>query len=157
MSIGDEFDKTPGRSIYIDGQEIVRILSRRIPSGTRLQLRWRSATLKPLQGIRLKVYDGGTLTSSENETLKDIVLWHDTAPQSVDFVCNTKTTADVKVWNCWRDDRGVTQAWVLNASMRVSDTGPNSFLVECNSHNNVTFTDSVFELIFAEESKAVDS
>lgn len=82
--------------------------------------------------------------------LNNVVLWRDTAPDEAVFVCHSRKVAELRVWNCWRDDRGVMQAWIGNAGMRVSELDTNAVRVECNSRSEVTFSDLVFDLVFEE-------
>jgi hypothetical protein len=91
---------------------------------------------------------GGTIVV-DNKELKDVVLWRDTAPHEMTIVCKSDRRAELRVWNCWRDDRGTIQAWVGNSGMSVQpgDDG-NRMTIECNSQPTVTFEDLVFELAF---------
>ncbi len=82
--------------------------------------------------------------------LKDVVLWRDTAPDESVFVCHSKKVAELRIWNCWRDDRGVMQAWIGNAGMRVRESSLNIMTVECNARPEVTFSDLVFDLVLEE-------
>jgi len=92
---------------------------------------------------------GGSLSLGDVD-LNDFVLWRDTAPNESVFDCRSKKSVELRIWNCWRDDRGVMQAWVGNAGMRVSESSSNVMTVECNSRPEVTFQDLVFDLVFEE-------
>jgi hypothetical protein len=98
---------------------------------------WRTARETPVQGICMKVKSGKLLLGEED--FDDLVLWRDTAPDETVFVCRAKKKAELCVWNCWRDDRGVMQAWIGNAGMRLSESGSNTIRVESNSRSEVTF------------------
>jgi hypothetical protein len=146
MTFAQEFAKNQGRPLVLDGQEIVPMIRRSVRPGSKIRVIWRSARSLPIQGIRLKV-QGGNLSMGEAD-LNNVVLWRDTAPDETEFVCHATNPAELRIWNCWRDDRGVMQAWVGNAAMRVVESGPNSVAVACNARQEVTFADLVFDVIF---------
>jgi len=79
---------------------------------------------------------------------KDIVLWADTSPAEVLITCDGKGLKAVSLWNCWRNDLGVTQAWVGNAAMMIQDVRPGVVRIRCNSRPEVTFQDLIFEIQF---------
>jgi hypothetical protein len=86
-----------------------------------------------------------------NGAMDDVVLWRDTAPDNVDLVClSADAGAELRVWNCWRDERGTMQAWIGNAGIRAVHTSADSVTLECNSRPEVTFDDLVFDLVFDE-------
>jgi len=115
----------------------------------RVRVVWRTVRAVPVQGIRIKVA-GGKLATAGQPDLSDIVLWSDTAPGDTVFVCRSKQPVELRIWNCWRDQRGVMQAWVGNAGMRVVDSGNGSITVACNARDEVTFADLVFEVVCEE-------
>lgn len=57
---------------------------------------------------------------------------------------------ELSLWNCWRDDRGATQAWVGNSGMIVEELGGGVLRFRCNSRPEVTFEDLVFDVVFDE-------
>lgn len=149
MTFAEEFAKNQGKPISVGGREAVPMWRRTVSPGCRVRVIWRIARPVPLQGIRLKI-QGGKLSMGDQPDANNVVLWRDTAPDETVFVCHAKETAELRVWNCWRDDRGVMQAWVGNAAMRAVDSGPNAVTLECNARQNVTFADLVFDLFFEE-------
>jgi hypothetical protein len=149
MTFAQQFAKSQGQPLVVDGQEVVPIVRRTLRPGVRVRVTWRSARPLPVQGIRMKV-QGGKLAMEGQGDLSDIVLWRDTAPDETVFVCHAKKPAELRIWNCWRDDRGVMQAWVGNAAMRVVELGRNSVAVACNSRQEVTFSDLEFDVVFEE-------
>ena len=146
MTFAEEFARNQGQPICLDGQDVVPMLRRPVWPGCRIRVIWRSARPLPVQGIRMKV-QGGKLSMGEAD-FGDVVLWRDTAPNETVFVCHATKAAELRIWNCWRDARGVMQAWVGNAAMRAIESGPNAVTVECNSRPEVTFADLVFDVIF---------
>lgn len=146
MTFAQEFAKNQGQPLIVNGQEVVPMMRRTVLPDSRIRVIWRSARPLPVQGIRIKV-QGGKLSMGGTE-LNEVVLWRDTAPDETVFVCHAKKPAELRIWNCWRDDRGVMQAWVGNAAMRVVESGPNSVSVACNARQEVTFADLVFDVTF---------
>jgi hypothetical protein len=139
MTFAEEFARTQGKPIDVGGRSVVAMLRHQVHAGDRVRVVWRRSVDAPIQGIRIKL-QGGTLTIDGKE-LADVVLWHDTAPRESVIVCNAKQSAELRVWNCWRDDRGVMQAWVGNAGMRVEKVADDKLTAECNSRPEVTFED----------------
>lgn len=148
MTFAEEFAKNHGQAIAVGGHEVVPMLRRVVRPGCRIRVIWTRAAPVPVQGIRMKV-QGGKL-SMDGADLRDVVLWRDTAPDESVFVLHSKSVAELRIWNCWRDDRGVMQAWVGNAGMRTRESGPNVITVECNARSEVTFADLVFDIMFEE-------
>ncbi|WP_162940313.1 hypothetical protein [Gryllotalpicola protaetiae] len=90
-----------------------------LPTDTsRMTIRFRSAIPHPPQGFRLRIR-GGALGIESTRT-DDVVLWQDTAPNEirVQIAWESKQGRSLRIWNTWRVN-GVTQAWLLNAAMRV--------------------------------------
>ena len=144
MTFSEEFTKSRGEPFVYDGQRIVQMIKQSVQPGSRVSVTLRNAIATPVQGIRLKL-QGGSLRLGQNE-LKDVVLWRDTAPDESVFVCCAKKESELRVWNCWRDNRGVTQAWVGNAAIRTEQVTPARVRAACNSRPEVTFADLVFDL-----------
>jgi hypothetical protein len=146
MTFAEDFAKNHGQPLMVNGQEVVPMVRRAVRPGARIRVIWRSARSLPVQGIRIKVQDGKLSVAGAH--LNDVVLWRDTAPDETVLDCHVKKPTEVRIWNCWRDDRGVTQAWVGNAAMRVVESGPDSISVACNASQEVTFSDLVFDVMF---------
>jgi len=144
MTFSEDFAKNQGRPIVFGGRTLEPMLRRTVAPETRVRVVWRSAAEVPVQGIRMKL-QGGSLILGDTE-LKDVVLWRDTAPDESVFVCRSKRATELRIWNCWRDERGVTQAWIGNAGMRTTEFAAGIIAVECNSRPEITFRDLVFDL-----------
>jgi len=80
-----------------------------------------NATADPAQGLRLKVDKGSVVV--DGRKYKDVVLWADSAPADVEVTCDTgkNSTAELRVWNCWKEDDGVMQAWLGDAGMVIDE------------------------------------
>lgn len=146
MTFAEQFAQSQGMPIEYEGGLVHAILRREARSGSRVRLRWISAIDSPMQGISISV-KGGTLKVAGTKA-KDLVLWRDSAPDDVEIECSGRNIREILVWNCWRDDRGVTHAWIGNAGMHLDETDVNRVRVRCNSQTAVTFEDLVFDLIF---------
>jgi hypothetical protein len=92
---------------------------------------------------------GGALVVN-GQQLTNAVFWHDTAPAEVTVEVVGKRPAELQVWNCWRDERGTTQAWIGNAGLIVEEIGGGADVVRirANSAPDLTFEDLVVELSF---------
>lgn len=148
MTFAEQFAQSQGKPIECGGQIVHAIYRREASSGLKLRLRWVSGVDSPLQGVSISVKKG--LLKVAGTKAKDIVLWRDSAPSDVTIECSGKGVHELLVWNCWRDDRGATQAWVGNAGMQLDATRANAIRVKCNSRSLVTFEDLVFDLVLEE-------
>lgn len=88
---------------------------------------------------------GSRIQALYSEPLDDVVLWTDTMPQSVVLQCLTTKLSELRVWNYWRDERNVTQAWIGNAGMVIEESNGLKRLL-CNSPHELTFWGHVLEL-----------
>jgi hypothetical protein len=85
------------------------------------------------QGLRIKVRGG--LVELNGEALDDVVLWSDTAPETVllRFVpAKAKGPMTVRFWNAWRDTSGTMQAWIGNAGMLVETQDDGTTVLRCS-------------------------
>lgn len=146
MTFAEQFRQSQGKPIDVDGALVQSIYERSASKGLRIVLRWECSIAAPTQGVSISC-KGGTLRVAET-TAKDIVLWADTSPAEVLVTCDGSGVKGVSLWNCWRDDRGVTQAWVGNAAMMIQDLRPGVVRMRCNSRPEVTFQDLIFEIQF---------
>lgn len=147
MTFAEEFARAHGNPIEAGGRTVVSILRHPVRSGDQVRIVWRKSIPSPVQGIRLKL-QGGSL-AIDGVKFADVVLWRDTAPHESVIVCNaSRSTGELRVWNCWRDDRGVMQAWVGNSGMVVEERDARALRVLCNCRSEVTFADLVFDMEF---------
>lgn len=143
MSFSEEFIRTQGQPIDVDGHPVVGILRHQVQEGDRVRISWRRWIATPVQGISLGLH-GGSI-SVDGRKHFDIVLWRDTSPDETVLVCNQ--SGELRMWNCWRIHHDVIQAWVGNAGMRVHKVSDDRVIAECNSRTEVTFQDLVFEIV----------
>ena len=148
MTFGEQFARGHGQPIQIDGHTVQMIYRREAHRGLTLRVRWVRRVDAPVQGISVSI-KGGTLQVADSRA-KDVVLWADTAPDEVILRCDGRNVREISLWNCWRDGRHVTQAWVGNAGMMVEERDAGALRFHCNSRPEVTFEDLVFDVEFEE-------
>jgi hypothetical protein len=142
---GEEFIRSQGAPFDHDGRLVYATYRRIISPRTVLRVEWQRSRPSPVQGIGLMVKGGPLLIAGQR--LREPILWRDTAPDKVLVAWEQAKDGELKVWNCWRDHRGTTQAWVGNAGMLVEDTGA-TVILRCNSRPQVTFEDLIVGLTF---------
>lgn len=144
-TFGEMFIKSKGQPLEIDGRVVHGIYRREVTVGQAFRLRFIQSVSHPVQGVSLGVKRG--VIQVNDVEAKDMVLWCDNAPDDITFVCKKgRGTREFTIWNCWRDERGVNQAWIGNAGMLIEEIRPGIVRFKCNSRPNVTFGDLVFEL-----------
>lgn len=107
-----------------------------------------AAKLSPVQGLHLKIR-GGALEANGVEAT-NMVLWRDTAAVIVDVkVRPTSGTPSLKLWNIWRVNSDVVQAWVGNSAMRIEEgQDSNSMVLRCSDGEGpADFDDLVVRLM----------
>lgn len=145
MTFGERFIENRGKAIEVDGESVVPALRYTVSQDDHVRIIFRRCVSEPVQGICL-LLKGGSLEFNGRD-FKQPVVWRDTAPDETGLICKTKKPRELLIWNCWRDDRQVMQAWIGNAGMRITKSADQRFTIECNSRPEVTFKDLVFDLI----------
>jgi hypothetical protein len=122
-TLGERFMESKGEPLDVDGQTVIAMYQRTVNQGQRVSFRAKVGVTAPVQGVCLKLSKG--LIRINRQDLKDVVLWLDTAPELLEFSCHPKgrLPVDLKVWNCWRDEIGTTQAWIGNSGMIADEAG----------------------------------
>lgn len=144
MTFGERFIQSQGKQFEHEGQMVHAGYRLKSAAPLGLRLRWIRCIDSPTQGVSISV-KGGHLAVAATTT-KRLVLWRDTAPDEVAIRWVGKGLRELVLWNCWRDERGVTQAWIGNAGMLVDDLGAGVLRLRCNSRSAVTFEDLVVEI-----------
>jgi len=131
-TLAERFIAQDGAPLEVNGQTVVNIYRRVVCEGQKISVRARTTMTVPSQGIRMKLSNGVIRINDQN--LKEVVIWIDTAPEVFEFSCHPKTgpSSELKVWNCWRDAYGIVQAWVGNAGMVVEEADDRVTL-ECST------------------------
>ena len=145
LNLSEMFAQNQGEPVHVDSRLVHSIYRRTVHSNECLRLDIVSARDAPPQGVRMKLKTGKVQIPG-HEPLSDIVLWTNTAPKSVVFKCLTRQPSELRIWNCWRDDRNVMQAWIGNAGLVLEETGKGVVRLSCNSRHELTFQDLVLEL-----------
>lgn len=140
----EEFEASRGAPIDVDGRRVHAVYRRPVKDGNRFVLRWVRAAPSPVQGVSLSA-KGGRLRVN-TASARDIVVWKDNTPDEIAFVCEGHGIKELEVWNCWKDERGTTHAWLGNAGMLIEEVEPGVLRLRCNSRSDITFDDLVFEL-----------
>ena len=150
MDLAQRFIEAKGGPIEVDGRLVHSIFRRKVGSGTSVRLtRQSTSTSGPVTGLRLKAHRGKLRVN--DESLTDVVLWSDTSPDEVLIRCEIpEGGSGLRVWNCWRDEQGVMQAWLANAGMLVEERGGRVTLRCSSGPGGVSFTDLVEQLSFDE-------
>ena len=150
MDLAQRFIEAKGGPIEVDGRLVHGIFRRRVESVTTVRLMRQSTSASgPITGLRLKVQRGKLRVN--DESLTDVVLWSDTSPDEVLLRCEVpKGGSELRVWNCWRDDQRVMQAWLANAGMLVEEHGRLVTLRCSSGPGGVSFSDLVVQLSFEE-------
>jgi hypothetical protein len=145
MNLSERFAQNQGEPIELDGRLVQPIYRRRVAPDERIRIALARFRPNPVQGVRAKLQSGNVQIDNGPEPLADVVLWTDTAPRSVVLRCITKKHTELRIWNCWRDEHGVMQAWIGNAAMEITEEG-SSARIRCNSGNAITFEDLVMQV-----------
>lgn len=128
--------------LHIEGEE------------ARLSIQRHRAKPDPVQGICLKMLKGGTIAVA-GQTAEGIVLWSDSAPTVIGVSIRAplnSTSADVRVWNCWRGRRGQANAWIGNSGLICEVSPDGVYRFECSDGpGEVDFSALVFTLIVIHE------
>ena len=148
MALAEQFAHAHGYPIQVDGHSVQMLYRRRAQSGLTMRVRWVARVDAPVQGISVSV-KGGALRVAESKA-RDVALWTDTAPEEVIVRCEGRDVKEQSLWNCRRDDREGTQAWVGNSGMIVQVLDASVLRFRCNSRSEITFEDLVFDVEFEE-------
>lgn len=153
MELAKLFQQSLGTPIHVDGQELYAIINKKSEGVKSIQIRRISASTVFVPGLCLQ--GKGIQFFVNSQTLKDVVLWADTSPKSVKIdIVSCKRHGEIKIWNCWRDKLGITQAWLGNAAMKVEERS-GIIKVFCNSGpSELEFKDLVFEMEFSVSGKS---
>lgn len=146
MTFAQQFARSKGQPIDIDGKTVSPLYRRRAYNGLVMRVYWRKWVEAPVQGVSVSV-TGGMLEVAGSEC-RDIVLWTDTAPREVTLRCGGPKVREISLWNCWRGDHGEVEAWVGNSGMIVETRNADALRFYCNSRPAVTFEDLVFDVVF---------
>jgi hypothetical protein len=150
-SIADRFADAEGGPIDVNGIQLWSMYRRKVRSGCKIKVGRRKATNHPVPGLRIKLTKGSLLVNGQ--VLKDVVLWSDTSPGEAEIECETprKQEVELRVWNCWRDEQGIMQAWIGDYGIVVEEIGGGQVVLRCSCGGaGLTVDDLVVELVFTD-------
>ncbi|TCV78213.1 hypothetical protein [Sulfurirhabdus autotrophica] len=135
-TLAERFIAENGAAVVVDGVTVVNMYRRPVKHEQKIALHVLSAVQQPIQGLRIKLSEGTIRIN--NQDLKEVVVWLDTAPPDLEFLCNPKngSSSELRVWNCWRDSNGVMQAWLGNAGIVAEETAK-SVTLRCSTGTGV--------------------
>lgn len=143
-NLSELFQESRGARIAFGDRTIWSLFEIDLPGGeSRVEVTFRTRPVG--HGIRLRVTRGSLVAGGLTTSVVD--LWPETAP-STDSVAVSGVTqpAALKVWNVWRTEGDVTQAWIGNAGMLVEPTHPGGWEFSASSGSgSIDF----LELLFA--------
>lgn len=142
-TLSEKFQNTMGKPVEIEGRNTYPIYVLELEKEKQVTVKWVSTHSKLKQGMQIKIDKG--ILEVNGEELSNIILWEDTSPDVVQIRCIPNKNAKLKVWNVWEVD-GVTQAWVGNAGMVISDSDHQVRLNCSDGSGDVNFQNVVVEL-----------
>lgn len=147
MNLSERFAAAHGKAVEVRGRMAVQMA--RIPcrNGDAFRIRLSNPLGRLGQGVSLSLREGH-MTVNDRDS-RDVVLWTQTAPESVDVVVNSLTngTDELLVWNCWRGPQDQTMAWLGNAGMVVTDQNDKRWVLECSDGSGEpNFDDLIVEI-----------
>jgi hypothetical protein len=147
--LSDLFRESSGAPILWHGQQ-VRMMFERASSETSLDLRLEWLSPPGDQGVVLKASRGGMLSINGMEAPSH-VLWSNSAPAHVCANVSWGNRGDnhVRIWNVWRDQSGVEQAWIGDSGILVDSVSDDEILLRCsNGVHPPAFDDLVVRIVF---------
>ncbi len=144
--LSDLFQASSGAPIEWEGQR-VQMMYEMHPAGTEeLEITFEQPSPARPQALRLRAR--GAVLEINGSRLDDVVLWSDSAPESVIVRVVpdkfSKAPMNLRLWNAWRDPAGTMQAWIGNAGMRVEQRDDGSTVLRCSDgFDEPTFNDLV--------------
>ena len=130
-TLAEQFMAAKGAALNVHGCTAVNMYRRPVDEDQKVTVCAQVAMESPVQGLRIKLVDG--VIRINEQLLKEVVIWFDTAPLDFEFSCHPrKQTAELRVWNCWRDSNGVAQSWVGNAGL-IAEENDSDVMLRCST------------------------
>ncbi len=140
------FEKSGGKPIVYQGKTLLMVDDFPTDRARRFRLVFEACNGKWRQGVSLKIRLKNSKFQVHDEIIKNqIVLWQDTAPQTVEIeIIGKASTIEVK--NVWDFGDGVMESWHNGAAMIV-ETVPTGRRYRCNDGDpDDDFDDIIFRL-----------
>lgn len=142
-TLSAQFQRAQGKPINYCGNVVLPIFKKDLNQElVTLVIKRLSSLRKPEQGIRIKVEKGEI--HLDGKKYKEIILWEDNSPDSVEITVTSKGKSQLKIWNVWRVD-ALVNAWVGNAGMVINEIADQSIMFQCSDGvGSVDFSNLVF-------------
>lgn len=127
-SLAEQFHKSSGRPINIDGRKILAVSHLKVSDGTTLRVTRLTASRSRDQAVVLAV-DSGHLEIDGFEA-PAISLWTSTAPREVELTVRGEQATGLDIWNAWRGP-AFEGAWLGNAGI-VEQPVAAGFTLQCS-------------------------
>jgi hypothetical protein len=149
-TLADLFIATRGKPIIYEGRVVHGAAFRHMAKAGRFIVRFVKAIPKPVQALRIDI-DPGRLVIAGEESRK-MILRLDTCPDVVEVRYRLLGLGStITFYNAWIDEKGVIDAWLMNAGMLVEETG-NRMLLRCSDgRGEPTFDDLIVEIEFLDD------
>jgi hypothetical protein len=147
--LSERFMDTDAKSIEVDGRSVVQMYEREATDGTTVDVEFLRTAGDRVQGLNLSLTDG--VLEVNEQRIRDVVLYTDTAPRHVRLLCRSGGPATLQVWNSWRAQSGEDRndAWIGEAGIAVDDQGSEEALLRCSDGiGPLDFDDLVVRLRF---------
>lgn len=131
-TLAELFAAGSGAPLNVGDKIVHNIYRRDVEYGQIVNVRFVHGATVPSQGLRIKIKDGTVIVNDQE--LSEIVVWKETAPRDFSFECRPKkkgSSSELRIWNCWHDSNGVTQAWIGNAGI-VVDQAQDHVTLKCS-------------------------
>ena len=145
-TFGERFGESRGEPFEFAGKLVHAILEREVESGTKLQIVFHRFNPSVPQALDT-VLEKGHLLIANQKFKKGAILWTETAPRVVEVVCITKLARTTfKAWNAWKDEDGITMAWIGNGGMLIEEREGVTVLKCSDGVGEPQFDDLVVEI-----------
>lgn len=143
-TLSEQFQKSKGQPVLVGDDEVHPIYALELDKERLIKLKWISTQSNFKQGLQIKIDKGFIEVNGEKFT--NIILWEDTCPCEVLLRCVPQKKAKFKLWNVWDVD-GLTQAWVGNAGIAISELD-NYICLRCSDGSgDINLKNTVVELM----------
>lgn len=144
-TISQLFQTSKEPSINFQGNIVSQIFERKLCRKTRIKIHRIKYNHSYIQGLRIK--SEGAPIEINGGKFQEIILWANTSPEEVDIFIDAKSDTFLKMWNVWDID-GITQAWIGNAGMLITEQDEKILLSCSNGIGDPDFSALVIEIEF---------
>ena len=143
-----KFEASKGEPITFDGCTVLPFVKLPMEVDTDVMLNWRSTESPRIQGINIQMRNG--TMEINDQALTKAILWEDTCPTSITFVCRPKRSGILMIYNAWRY-KDISNSWLGNYGIVLTELSPNSHRFECSDGPGPPdFRNLVFDITLSE-------